>query len=247
MQKFLEIYGTLPRGGPGSNELTRRAYQAMIDVPDHAKILDVGCGPGMQTIELLRLTNGKVVAVDLLPEMIARVEDEAKNAGLSDRLETHVQDMQEMSFPPESFDVIWAEGSVYLLGFENGLKKFKELAKTGGYLAVSEVVWLKANPPTELVEFWQEYPEIDTVDAKLEVVEKVGLELVDHFVFPSAAWTEHYYGPMEKRVNEKVQEWQDDPEGQAVLKEATNEISLFRNYSDFYSYAFFVMRRRTCE
>ncbi|MCA9040429.1 MAG: methyltransferase domain-containing protein [Planctomycetaceae bacterium] len=242
MEYFMQIYGTLPRAGPGSNELTRRAYQLLTDIPESPRILDVGCGPGMQTVELLKISNGSVVALDLLPQMIERVQAEAERAGVSDRLVTIEQDMSKMDFPPGSFDVIWSEGAIYLMGFEAGLKKLKQFVKPGGYVAVSEVVWLKPNPPSELVQFWQEYPEIDTVEAKLGVIERSGYELIDHFLFPPSAWMEHYYDPMEKRIAEKALEWRGNSEGEAVLKEAKHEISMFQQYSDYYSYAFFVMR-----
>ncbi len=242
MDHFLQIYGTLPRAGPGSNELTRRAFAMMLNVPESPQILDVGCGPGMQTVELLSITSGTVVALDLLPEMITQVRARAESAGVSDRLETIEQDMAEMTFPEASFDVVWSEGAIYFLGFEAGLKKVRNLVKPGGYVAVSEVVWLQPNPPSEVVEFWKQYPEIDTVAAKLEVIKRIGYESVGHFIFPAMAWTEHYYDPMEKRIAEKTVEWSGIPEAEAVLKEARDEVSIFRRYSDYYSYAFFVMR-----
>lgn len=242
MNYFLQIYGTLPRAGPGSNELTRKAFELMSDVPGAPRILDVGCGPGMQTVELLNITSGTVVALDLFPEMIARARASAENAGVSDRLETLEQDMTEMAFPQASFDIVWSEGAIYFLGFENGLKKVKDFVKPGGYVAVSEVVWLKSNPPSEVVEFWKEYPEIDTVAAKLDIIKRIGYESVGHFIFPATAWTEHYYNPMEQRIAEKTADWSGIPEAEAVLKEARNEISIFRRYSDYFSYAFFVMR-----
>ncbi|NET40052.1 MAG: class I SAM-dependent methyltransferase [Cyanothece sp. SIO1E1] len=214
----------------------------MSDVPESPRILDVGCGPGMQTIELLSITTGTVVALDLIPEMIARVRARAESVGVSDRLKTLEQDMTEMAFPQSSFDVVWSEGAIYFLGFETGLKKVKDFVKPGGYVAVSEAVWLKPNPPPKVVEFWQEYPEIDTVAAKLEVIERIGYESVGHFIFPATAWTEHYYTPMERRIAEKTAEWSGIPEAEAILKEARNEISTFHRYSDYFSYAFFVMR-----
>lgn len=214
----------------------------MSDVPESPRILDIGCGPGMQTIELLTSTSGTVVALDLLPEMIAQVKVRADSAGVSDRLETLEQTMTEMTFPTSSFDVVWSEGAIYFLGFEAGLKKIKAFVKPGGYVAISEAVWLKPNPPSEVVEFWQEYPEIDTVTAKLDVIERIGYEAIGHFILPATAWTEHYYTPMEKRIAEKTVEWNGIPEAEAVLKEARNEISIFRRYSDYFSYAFFVMR-----
>jgi SAM-dependent methyltransferase len=242
MDYFLQIYGTLPRAGPGSDELTRRAFRMLPQLPGSPRILDLGCGPGMQTIELLRLTNGSVVALDFLPGMIARVTAAAESAGLSDRLETLVQDMKEMTFPEDSFDVIWSEGALYNLGFEDGLGKLRPLLRPGGYVVVSDAVWLKPDPPSEVVEFWREYPEIDTVAAKQDVIKRAGYEEIGHFILPPAAWTESYYDPMEARIAEKAAEWAGIPEAEAVLGEARNEISIYHNYSGYFSYAFFVMR-----
>jgi SAM-dependent methyltransferase len=240
---FLEIYGDLPRAGPGSNELTQTAFEMLSHVPDSPRILDLGCGPGMQTVELLKMSSGTVVALDLLPHMIERVKVGAESAGVSDRLETLEQDMQKMSFPEASFDVVWSEGAIYFLGFEAGLRKIKELVKPGGYVAVSEAVWLKPNPTSEVVEFWEEYPEIDTVPAKVEVIKRLGYELVGDFIFPPSAWTDEYYGPMAERIAEKAEEWVGIEKAEAVLEEAKKEISVFRKFHDYYGYAFFVMRK----
>lgn len=243
MHYFLQIYGTLPRAGPGSNDLTRKAFEMMSHVPNSPRILDIGCGPGMQTVELLRITSGTVVALDLIPDMIARVKAAAARAGVADRLETLGLDMNEMDFPQASFDVIWSEGAIYFLGFEGGLRKVKDFVKPGGYVAVSEAVWLRPDPPPDVVDFWKEYPEIDTVANKLSVIDRVGYESVGYFIHPPTAWTDEYYDPMEERIAEKEAEWRDIPDAVAVLDEARNEIATFRRYSDYFSYAFFVMRK----
>jgi ubiquinone/menaquinone biosynthesis C-methylase UbiE len=242
MNYFLEVYGSLPRAGPGSDELTRRAFEMMALLPEAPRILDVGCGPGKQTVELLRICTGSVVALDFLPQMIDRTIAEADAAGVSNRLETVVQDMKTMTFPESSFDVVWSEGAIYNLGFEAGLKKFNSLVKPGGYVAVSEAVWLKPHPPTEAIEFWRDYPEIDTVAAKLEVIKRTGYELIGHFILPGSAWTDQYYDPMERRIAEMEGAWSGITEAEAVLKEAKNEITVFRKHSDYFSYAFFIMR-----
>ena len=211
-------------------------------LPDSPKILDLGCGPGMQTVVLLKCCPGKVVALDFLPEMITRTNAAANDAGVSDRLETVVQDMGKMTFEPNSFDLIWSEGAIYNLGFEAGLREVKKFLKPGGYAAVSEVVWLKSNPPPEVVEFWTAYPEIDSVAGKLDVIGQVGYQSVGHFVLPASAWTDEYYDPMEKLVAQKAIEWRGIEEAEAVLAEARDEMSVFRRFADYYSYAFFVMR-----
>ena len=189
------------------------------------------------------MSDGTVVALDFLPQMIERTRARAERAGVAGRLEVLQQDMNEMGFPSASFDVIWSEGAIYNLGFEKGLKLIKDFVRPGGCVAVSEVVWLKPDPPAPVVEFWQEYPEIDTVENKLEVLERAGYQPIGHFVLPESAWTDEYYDPMADLVAEKSEEWAGIPDALAVIEEARREIEIFRQYSSYYSYAFFVMRR----
>jgi SAM-dependent methyltransferase len=243
MGYFLEIYGRVPRAGPGSYECTKRAFELMTELPDTPRILDIGCGPGVQTVDLLNLTKGKVLAFDFLPLMVERTKANAEIAKVSERLEVQELDMNEMEFAPASFDVIWSEGAIYNIGFENGLQKIKKFVTPGGYVAVSEAVWLKSNPPAPVVEFWQQYPEIDSVENKLSVIERSGYEQVGHFVLPEHTWTREYYDPMEGLIKKKAREWAGISEAQEVIEEAMNEIGLFRTYSRYYSYAFFVMKR----
>ena len=148
-----------------------------------------------------------------------------------------------MAFAPASFDVIWSEGAIYNLGFENGLRIVKDFVKPGGYVAVSEVVWLKSDPPVRVAEFWKQYPEIDSIENKLAVIDRLGYERAGHFVLPKTTWTADYYDPMETLIAQKSTDWAGNPDAMAVLTEAQNEIEIFREYSDYYSYVFFVMRR----
>ncbi len=61
---FWVIHSGLPREGPGDNKSTRKAYRMLKDLPKNPRILDVGCGPGMQTVELAKLSGGQIVALD---------------------------------------------------------------------------------------------------------------------------------------------------------------------------------------
>jgi SAM-dependent methyltransferase len=243
MDYFIELYCSLPRAGPGDDASTRRAFRLLTDLPREPRILDLGCGPGEQTLELLRLCEGSVVALDLLPRMIERVTDAVNEAGFSDRVEIVQADMNEMKFEPASFDVIWSEGAIYLMGYRNGLAKVKDLVKPGGYVAVSEAVWLEPDPPAEVVELWKPYPEIDDVEHKLEVIADLGYENIGHFVLPASSWTDRYYDPLAERISELEPEWEGVPVAEGVLEEARTEIAVFREHSRYYSYAFFVMRR----
>src|SRR4030042_4551337 len=117
MTFFLEDYATLPRAGTGNDSSTRKAYRMMTGLPEKPKILDIGCGPGKQTLELARLSRGKIIALDNHQPFLDKVDQEDKALGLGPYIETLNQAMTAMDFGPESFDIIWAEGALYLMGF----------------------------------------------------------------------------------------------------------------------------------
>ena len=67
MNIFSEIHCGLPREGPGCNEATKRAFSGIANVPTVASVLDLGCGPEFQTIELsqlLKVSKGRITAID---------------------------------------------------------------------------------------------------------------------------------------------------------------------------------------
>jgi hypothetical protein len=57
--------------------------------------------------------------------------------------------MNEVEFEPSSFDVVWSEGAIYLMGFESGLARIKEFVKPRGYVAVSDAVSCSQKPETK--------------------------------------------------------------------------------------------------
>jgi ubiquinone/menaquinone biosynthesis C-methylase UbiE len=162
---------------------------------------------------------------------------------LADRIEVQNESMFDLKFERDSFDVIWSEGAIYIMGFEKGLREFKPLLKKGGYVAVTEISWLKPNPPAELKSYWdKDYPGMDTVDGNLARLADAGYREISHFVLPDSCWWDDYYNPLEKRIVMLEKKYADDSEAQDLLNENRREIEFFRKYSDFYGYVFYVMQ-----
>jgi len=59
---LLEIHKDMPRQGSGRDEYTQKAFE-MIPTIKKPKILDIGCGPGMQTIKLAKLSDGEIIGI----------------------------------------------------------------------------------------------------------------------------------------------------------------------------------------
>jgi ubiquinone/menaquinone biosynthesis C-methylase UbiE len=55
-------------------------------LPTNPQILDVGCGTGMQTIELARLTDGSITAVDNHEPFLEELARRSREAGLQEKI-----------------------------------------------------------------------------------------------------------------------------------------------------------------
>ncbi|MCK5219901.1 methyltransferase domain-containing protein, partial [bacterium] len=225
---FFEIYEHLPRGGPGDAESTGKAFALIKNLSGHPEILDVGCGPGRQTLDLARISPGKIVAVDNHLPFLERLKAAAQRAGLQERVRVEEADMFHLPFEKEAFDLIWSEGAIYNLGFENGLRILGAFLKPGGYLAVSEAVWLKKHPPKELKAKWdEEYPAITDIPENLTMIGKCGYVLLGNFTLPKSSWMDDFYTPMEARIVEVKKRYQHDQEVMDMMPYFQNEIEIY--------------------
>ena len=94
-------------------------------------------------------------------------------------------------------------------------------------------------------DFWEaEYPAIRDVEENTRTIADTGCELAGHFTLPESAWYEHYYQPLEKRLVDLRRRYQDDDEALELIEVEEAEIDLYRKYSDYYGYVFYVMRRK---
>ena len=104
---FVELHSGLPREGPGDDESTLRALRMCAELPDRPDILDVGCGPGMQTLAMLGATDGTMTAVDFYPQFLDQLAESAHAAGIGQRLRSVGADMNDLPVEPDSCDLIW--------------------------------------------------------------------------------------------------------------------------------------------
>jgi len=241
---FFEVQRGLPRQGPGDRDSTTKALAICSGLPDKPSVLDVGCGPGMQTMALAEASSGSIIAVDNCQEYLDELRRRVEEASVSDRVEVRNADMAAMDFPEAAFDLIWCEGAAYIMGIREALKAWLPLLRHRGYIAFTELVWLDEHPSEEVAEFFSnEYPAMTSIEAINEVIRDTGYESVSDFTLPDSAWWDDYYTPLEAKLPSLKRKYEGDAEALSVVASSEAEIDMRRRFSHSYGYHFFVGRK----
>ena len=242
MEIFFELYEKLPRGGPGNRQSTARALVlATGNFAPPGRILDVGCGPGAQTLDLAELSNAHITAIDNHAPFVKKLRQKIQAAGLSGRVVAEVADMTGLHFPERYFDIIWGEGSIYNMGFAAGLSYLSRFLKPGGRIALTEAVWLHDHPPALVKENWaKEYPHMRNIEGNLELMRQAGFKVLGHFTLPADAWSADYYAPMKQPLAIMRHKYSDDEFALRVMDYLQQEIDFYERYHEYFGYEFYI-------
>jgi ubiquinone/menaquinone biosynthesis C-methylase UbiE len=186
---------------------TRKAFR-MLPQLDNPRILDIGCGSGIPTLELARLSQGEVVGIDIDQPALDKFNRRIKEAGFTDQIQALNCSMFDMDFPEESFDIVWSEGSIYPIGFERGLREWKLFLKPGGYMVIHD--------------------EQGNISKKIEQISKCGYDLLGHFILNKETWWKEYFAPLERLIGESKARHTDDPKVLEELQQAQAELDMFK-------------------
>jgi ubiquinone/menaquinone biosynthesis C-methylase UbiE len=201
---------------------TRKAFR-MLPKLDKPRILDVGCGSGVPTMELARLGQGEVIGIDIDQPTLDKLDRKIKEAGFSNQVQAVNCSILDMSFPDESFDIIWSEGSIFVIGFERGIWEWKHLLKTNGFMVIHD--------------------EMGNIEEKLEQISKCGYMLLGYFVLSQDTWRAEYFAPLEKLVAKSQTILTDDPQALEELNQARRELEMFRNNPERNNSVYFVIQK----
>jgi ubiquinone/menaquinone biosynthesis C-methylase UbiE len=107
--------------------------------------LDVGCGSASWAIELAKITNLNVMALDISPDMIQVARENVRENELENRVNVIVGDVQKIPFETNHFDLIVSRGS--FIFWADKVEAFREIYRVlrpGGvaYIGVGDsYIW----------------------------------------------------------------------------------------------------------
>jgi ubiquinone/menaquinone biosynthesis C-methylase UbiE len=123
--------------------LKHRSYMLMQIQPGH-KVLDVGCGPASDTIELAALVGqtGQVFGVDNDQAMIDEAEQRAHKAGITGWVKHLHGDSNTLPFETNFFNASRSERLFqHLLYPARTLSEMKRVTTSGGWIVVLDTDW----------------------------------------------------------------------------------------------------------
>ncbi len=241
---FFTLHQDIPREGPGSDAATRKAIGLLPALPEKPVVLDLGCGPGRQTLVLAKDLGVPITAMDIHQPFLDQLDRAAADAGLSHLITIRRGDMGALDYPLKSVDLIWAEGSIFIVGFKSGLANWAHFLKPGGLVVASELTWLTDDRPADVFDFLSAaYPPMTDIAGNIALAAEAGFSVIEHFILPSEDWWTEYLTPLSKRAETLRARAAIDPDLAQVLDEHDLEADFCRRYADTFGYVFFVMRR----
>ena len=195
----------------------------MLPKLDKPRILDIGCGSGVPTMELARLGQGEVIGIDIDQPALDKLNRKIGEAGFTSRVQAVNCSILDMVFPDESFDIIWSEGSIFVIGFERAIREWKRLLKPNGFIVVHD--------------------EKGNVEEKLEQISKCGYKLLDYFILSEDVWRTEYFAPLQELVTKSQENYTDDPHTTEELSQAQRELEMFKNNPERNNSVYFVIQK----
>ena len=237
MAGFMEVFAGLDWWGPGTTAATRRALDTLHFAPE--TILEIGCGPGMATMTLAAATRAQITATDTAEVALDKLRARAAAGGLNDRIVVQNIDMAAITAPEHPWDVIWSEGSAYILGVEKALADWRALIRPGGGLVFSDMVWRTDTPDNEILAFWSaEYPAMATPATRVAQAKRAGYRVLGHFdIEPEGMET--YYRPLAARL----EALEPHLAASRVLDDLRREIAVLEAGRGQFGYEMFVLER----
>ncbi len=196
------------------NRHTLRAF-SLITVPEDPLVLDIGCGSGVPTLALMDVCPGRFVAVDPDPSCLERLRQKTQALNYTSRIELIQASVFALPRFPERFDIIVAEGSLHIAGFEAGMAIVCTLLKSGGHALIHEPLMNDRE--------------------KRAFFSKARLRMIDAFVLDEKIWWNEYFACLERAIHAAG--------GGPLFAKESREIAEFKSHPERNRSIYYILKK----
>jgi len=219
---FMVVLEEIEQVRAGFRKYTRKAFLRLPKL-EKPRILDIGCGSGVPSIELAKLSSGEVTGIDIDQSCIDEFNRKIKAENLGNRVKAIKLSLFEIKFPDEAFDVVWSEGVIGSIEFETSLTEWRKLLKHNAYLVI--------------------HYQVNRVLEVLSRIPQHGYKLADTVSLPEDAWWIEFYKPMEEKMDALLQKYRNSSDALKLLNKYKREIKMVKKNPRNFSAAFYIMKK----
>jgi cyclopropane fatty-acyl-phospholipid synthase-like methyltransferase len=153
---------------------------SLIPEIDDPKILDIGCGTGVPTLWVAENYNGNIIAIDPDKDSIGWLKKKIIDKKLRERVIPLSISFSEFKSDPGYFDIIIAEGSLNVIGFERAFPKIIRMLGKNRYFIIHD-----------------EYMDHEN---KCDFIKKNNCRIIDKIFLDENVWWDDYYRMLETEI-----------------------------------------------
>ncbi|MCU0822655.1 MAG: class I SAM-dependent methyltransferase [Spirochaetes bacterium] len=199
---------------------TKKAF-IMLPEMKNPLILDIGCGSGVPTLELVKLSGGRVIGLDFNQNLLVDFRNHIREYEFEQRINIIRGTMLQLPFKKNSFDIIWGERSVASIDFETGLAEWRDYIKDNRYLILHD--------------------DNINVEIKKRYIDNTGYRLLNSFTLSHDVWWYDYYHPLENIINDFEKKEPDIDDTEMIRDQ--REILMFKKNPDKFRSIFFIIQK----
>ncbi|MFO7796191.1 MAG: methyltransferase domain-containing protein [Promethearchaeati archaeon] len=200
---------------------TRKGFQ-LIPKIENPKILDVGCGTGVPTIELAKISGGEIIAMDINAKELKILDKKIIKQKLNNQIKTINRSLFNNNFKDQSFDIIWAEGVFHIIGFKEGFEACHRILKDKGFLVLNS--------------------EIKKIKDHLKNLDSLDYKLYDCYKLPDEIWWDEFYEPLERHIRNIVNR-NPNLKSNKQIRRFQDEIAMVKSNPKDFDTAFYILQK----
>ena len=197
---------------------------ACIPPKGNIRLLDIGCGSGVSTIQLALNTDYLITSVDIDDEALDYLQQKAASCLVSDQIRTMKGTFETVIDKQMTFDIVLAEGLFNIIGFDQGLSQTCKVLANDGYLILHDG--------------------LDMIESKKKAFESYGFSPLKTIEISISTWGELYCYCLAKKIH-GLDQRQLSKNEQARLAQIKSDIELYAKSPQSFGSVYYLLQRNS--